>query len=163
MMSVRRWPADRSRVAASIPVQSLPQLRLVLLDAPGAWLTRCASASLKRPSFVMNGEEMGQSDLSRRIAWRLRISGFGDPEPFCRLAGRLNEGRYRSASRDLQCGVPLAGHDEEVPGRYHGDAMEHRINHSPVKDPRVVAGSMSRARLSVRPAAQPSNPSAADY
>ena len=81
MMSVRRWPADRSRVAASIPVQSLPQLRLVLLDAPGAWLTRCASASLKRPSFVMNGEEMGQSDLSRRIAWRLRISGFDDPEP----------------------------------------------------------------------------------
>src|SRR5882724_5429219 len=81
MLSVRRWPADRPRVAASIPVQSLPQLRLVLLDARGAWLTRCASASLKRPSFVMNGEKMGQSDLSRRIAWRLRISGFDDPEP----------------------------------------------------------------------------------
>jgi hypothetical protein len=82
--------------------------------------------------------------------------------PFCRLAGRLNEGRYRSASRYLQCGVTRAGQDEEVPGRYHGDAMEHRINHSPVKEPRVVAGSMSRARLSVPSAVQPSNPSAAD-
>src|SRR6267143_2817981 len=99
------------------------------------------------------------SPIYRDVSHGDRISGFGDPEPFCRLAGRLNEGRYRSASRDLQCGVTRAGQDEEVPGRYHGDAMEHRINHSPVKDPRVVAGSMSRARLSVRPAAQPSNPS----
>jgi hypothetical protein len=40
--------------------------------------------------------------------------------------------------------------------------MEHRVNHSPVKDPRVVAGSMSRARLSMPSAVQPSNPSAAD-
>jgi hypothetical protein len=55
-------------------------------------------------------EEMGQSDLSRRIAH----GDSGYPvltilNPFCRLAGRLNEGRYRSASRDLQCGVTRAG------------------------------------------------------
>ena len=109
-------------------------------------------------------EEMGQSDLSRRIAH----GDSGYPvltilNPFCRLAGRLNEGRYRSASRDLQCGVTRAGQDVDVPGRYHGEATEHRINHSPVKGPRVVAGSMSRARLSVPSAVQPSNPSAADY
>ena len=53
--------------------------------------------------------------------------------------------------------------DVDVPGRYRGDAMEHRINHSPVRGQRVVAGSISRATLSAPSAVQPSNPSAADY
>jgi hypothetical protein len=33
--------------------------------------------------------------------------------------------------------------DVDVPGRYRRDAMEHRINHSPVRAQRVVAGSIS--------------------
>jgi hypothetical protein len=33
-----------------------------------------------------------------------------------------------------------AGQDVDVPGRYRGDTMEHRINHSPVRGQRVVAG-----------------------
>lgn len=103
-------------------------------------------------------EEMGQSDLSRRIA----RGDSGYPvltilNPFfCRLAGCLNEGRYRSARLYLQCGVTRAGQDVDVPGPHRGDAIEHCINHSPVRGQRVVAGSMSRATLSSRSVGQPS-------
>jgi hypothetical protein len=32
--------------------------------------------------------------------------------------------------------VTRAGRDVDVPGRYRGDAIEHRINHSPVEPAR---------------------------
>ena len=110
-------------------------------------------------------EEMGQSDLSRRIA----RGDSGYPvltilNPFfCRLAGCLNEGRYRSARLYLQCGVTRAGQDVDVPGRYRGDAIEHRINHSQVG---ASASSLAacRAQRSHRGRlANRLNPSAADY
>jgi hypothetical protein len=97
-------------------------------------------------------------------AWRLRISGFDDPDPVfvaSRAASTKADIGPRAVISDV--GVARAGQDVDVPGRYRGDATEHRIRHSPVRGQRVVAGSMSRATLSVPSVGQPSNPPAADY
>ena len=119
-------------------MQSLPQLRLVLLDAPGAWLTRCASASLKRPSFVMNGEEMGQSDLSRRIAHG--DSGY----PVLAILNRFVASPAASTKADIGPPAFISNVGSPAPARtwtYRvgiGDATEHRINHSPVRGQRIA-------------------------
>jgi len=63
-----------------------------------------------RSEIGYHSEEMGQSDLSRRIAHR--DSGYPVLtilNPFLSLAGCLRMAEW-SASRDLQCGVTLRSH-----------------------------------------------------
>ena len=109
-------------------------------------------------------EEMGQSDLSRRIAH----GDSGYPvltilNPFL-SPRRLPQRRpIRSASLYLQCGVTRAGQDVDVPGRYRGDAIEHRINHSPVGASASSLAACRAQRSQRRRLANLLNPSAADY
>ena len=91
-------------------------------------------------------------DVSRMAT---QISGFDDPEPVFLSPRRLPQ---RRPIQVRQPRSPMwdhsAGQDVDVPGRYRGDAMEHRINHSPVRGQRVVAGSIPRATLSARHSGQ---------
>jgi hypothetical protein len=80
--------------------------------------------------------EMGQSDLSRRIAHGdSGYPGFDDPEPvFVASPAASTKADIGPPAMIFNVGSPR-WQDVDVPGRYRGDAMEHRINHSPVRGP----------------------------
>ena len=70
---------------------------------------------------------------------------------------------YRLPSGLVAPVVTRAGQDLDVPGRYRGDAIEHRINHSPVEASASSLAACRAQRSQRRRLANLLNPSAADY
>src|SRR6266849_6096905 len=82
MLSVRRWPADRPRIAASITGAIVASASLGTFGCTGRMADPVRIRFAQAPQLCHEWRRNGAvRSIATYRAWRLRISGFDGPEP----------------------------------------------------------------------------------